>query len=293
MHLSEFDYELSKNLIAQIPSKERDKSNLMILNREDKTIEHKKFFNITEYLTQGDVLVMNNTRVIPARLLGKKTTGANIEVFLLEKTSEKVWFALIKPSKRVKQGTEIRFANNFSAEVLSREKNDKWKVELIYKDNENFEKLLDTVGNVPLPPYIERKISEEKDETIKKLDVERYQTVYAEIPGSVAAPTAGLHFTESVFKKLKEKNIKICSVSLNVGLGTFKPVKAENILDHEMDKEYYNVPEATAEIIKNAKKHNKKIVAVGTTTVRTLETAFDSDGNLLSSSGWSDLFICV
>ena len=286
MKLSEFDYELPKDLIAQFPSEKREKSNLMVLNRVNKTIEHKKFFNITEFLSENDVLVMNNTRVIPARLIGRKSTGAEIEVFLLEQASEKEWHALIKPAKRVKQGTEIIFSENFKATVISREEDEKWKVKFFYDGD--FQEILNETGHIPLPPYIERNLS---NDDLKKLDFERYQTVYAQKPGSVAAPTAGLHFTEEILGKLKEKNIQICTVSLNVGLGTFKPVRAENILDHKMDREYYEIPENTIKIIKKAKKEGKNIVAVGTTTVRTLETAFAPDGEILSPEGWSRLFI--
>jgi len=281
--LSEFNYILPKKLIAQLPPEKRDHSNLMVLNREDKSIKHKKFFDITEYFSKNDVLVMNNTKVIPARLMGEKFTGAGIEVFLLEKDTDKEWFTLIKPAKRVRKGTEIIFSKELKARVISREDNEKWKVELIYDGN--FEEILNKVGNTPLPPYIERSLSAEK---IKKLDFNRYQTIYAQNPGSVAAPTAGLHFTEEILEKLKAKGVEICYVNLNVGLGTFKPVRAENILDHKMDREYYEIPASTAETIKKAKKIGKNVVAVGTTSVRTLETAFGEEEKLC---GWSRLFI--
>jgi len=286
MKLGEFDYELPKKLIAQFPSEKRDESNLMVLNRKSKTIKYKKFFNIINYLSENDVLVMNNTRVIPARLVGTKSTGAVIEIFLLEKQTEKEWSALIKPAKRVKPGTEVYFSNQLKARVVSREEDEKWKVDLVYEGN--FHEILGKAGNIPLPPYIERNLT---DEEIKKLDFERYQTVYAQNPGSVAAPTAGLHFTEDILDKLKEKNLEIHTVSLNVGLGTFKPVRSENILEHKMDREYYEIPESTAESIIKAKKIGKNIVAVGTTSVRTLETAFKNGLESPVLSGWSELFI--
>lgn len=286
MKLAGFDYELPKELIAQFPAEKRDNSGLMVLDRLNKTIEHKKFFNIIDCLSQNNVLVMNNTKVIPARLVGKKSTGALIEVFLLEKESDNVWSALIKPAKRVRQNTQIFFSEELQARIVSREEDDKWKVELIYEGD--FNRVLDKTGNIPLPLYIERNLT---DEQLKSLDFERYQTVYAKNPGSVAAPTAGLHFTPEILDKLREKNIETLMLSLNVGLGTFKPVRAENIFEHKMDREYYEIPQETAKKIIKAKKEGKNIVAVGTTTVRTLETAFKTDIENPLLSGWSELFI--
>jgi len=283
---SEFDYNLPEELIAQFPCEKRDESSLMILDRLNQSIEHKKFFDIVDFLDENDVLVLNNTRVIPARLFGKKSTGARIEVFLLERKKNTQWEVLIKPSKRVKSGTIIEFSEELKAKILERLPNDKWLVEFLYEGV--FNEILAKVGNIPLPPYIERKLS---DEAIKKLDFERYQTVYAQNPGSVAAPTAGLHFTEEILDKLKHKGVEVCYVTLNVGLGTFRPVKAENILDHQMDREFYEIPEITAEIINKAKLQGKNIVAVGTTTVRTLESAYQKNGKISETSGWSQMFI--
>ncbi len=272
MRLSDFDYGLPNELIAQYPSQQRDCSNMMVLDKTNKTIIHKKFFDITDYLTENDVLVFNNTKVIPARLLGKKHTGANIEVFLLEKKRDNNWKVMIKPAKRVKEGTEIVFSEELKAVVVSKE-----EVEFIY--NGNFEEILEKTGNIPLPPYIDRDNESHDDE--------RYQTVYAKIPGSVAAPTAGLHFTEELLEKIKQKGIRTCYVSLNVGLGTFQPVRSENIPEHNMHEEYYEVPESTVETILIAKEQGKNIVAIGTTTVRTLETAFSEN----KFKGYSKLFI--
>lgn len=286
MLLSEFDYELPKELIAQFPSEKRDHSNLMVLNRTDQSIKHKKFFNIVDILTENDVLVMNNTKVIPARLIGKKSTGAKIEIFLVENVKEKYWETLIKPSKRVKSGTIVTFSDELAAEVIEKKENDKWLVELKFDGNLN--EILNRVGNLPLPPYIERSLT---DKEIKALDYKRYQTVYAKNPGSVAAPTAGLHFTEEVINQLKAKGVTICTVNLNVGLGTFKPVRAENIENHKMEKEYYEISKETAEIINNAKNCGKKITAVGTTSVRTLESAFQKHGKIIETSGKSEMFI--
>lgn len=286
MLLKDFDYELPEELIAQFPSEKRELSNMMVLNRAEQTIDDKKFFNITDYLSEKDVLVLNNTRVIPARLLGHKSTGAKIEIFLLKRINETDWETLIKPSKRVKSDSLVEFSEEFSATVVERLDNDKWHVRFNFQGD--FFENINRIGIIPLPPYIMRTLS---DEDVKKLDHERYQTVYAQSPGSVAAPTAGLHFTPEIIEKLKEKGVTICTVNLNVGLGTFRPVKAENILEHKMDREYYEIPEETAQIINNAKKEGKNIVAVGTTSVRTLESAFIKDGEIKATSGWSELFI--
>jgi S-adenosylmethionine:tRNA ribosyltransferase-isomerase len=286
MHISKFDYNLPEELIAQFPSEKRDHSNMMVLNREGKIVEHKKFFDLIDILTKDDVLVMNDTKVIPARLLGKKFTGANIEVFLLEKIRKNIWSALVKPSKRVQPGTIIIFSEELRAKILEKTPNDKWLVELRYEGK--LKEILAKIGNIPLPPYISRYLSNEE---IKKLDYQRYQTVYAQHAGSVAAPTAGLHFTEELLSKLRQKGVQICYVTLNVGLGTFKPVRAENIAEHQMDKESYEIPEDTAEIINKAKSQGKNIVAVGTTTVRTLESAYSLNGKITACKGSSDLFI--
>ena len=286
MLASDFDYNIPEELIAHFPTAKRDESNLMVLNRESKTVKHKKFFDIVDFLDENDVLVMNNTRVIPARLIGEKKTGAKIETFLLEQKSDNCWEVLIKPSKRVKPGTVIDFSGKLSARVMERLPNDKWFVEFSFSGK--FNEILQEVGNIPLPPYIERNLSDNK---LKKMDFERYQTVYAQNSGSVAAPTAGLHFTDEILNKLKQKGVEICHVSLNVGLGTFKPVKAENILDHIMDREYYEIPESTANTINNAKDAGKNIVAVGTTTVRTLESAYQKNGKISATTGHSQLFI--
>jgi len=272
MLLRDFDYELPKDLIAQHPSHQRDCSCMMLLDKKNKTISHKKFFDITDYLSSDDVLVFNNTKVIPARLFGKKATGANIEVFLLEKKQGDNWKVMIKPAKRVREGTEIVFSDELKAVVVSKE-----EVEFIY--NGDFGQILEKTGNIPLPPYIGR--------ANDRQDNERYQTVYAKIPGSVAAPTAGLHFTGELIEKIRQKGVQTCCVNLNVGLGTFQPVRSENILEHKIHEEYYEVPETTVETIKTAKKQGKNVVAVGTTTVRTLETAFCEN----KFKGYSKLFI--
>lgn len=286
MNISEFDYNLPEELIAQFPTQKRELSRMLVLDRQSDKIEHKHFYDIVDFLSEDDVLILNNTKVIPARLLGEKDTGAKIEVFLLKNTDGKQWEALIKPSKRVKNGTIIKFSEELQAKVLERIPNDKWMVELIYDGD--FYSILDRVGNIPLPPYIERKLS---DEQIKHLDYERYQTVYAKNRGSVAAPTAGLHFSTEILEKLSKKGINIGYITLNVGLGTFRPVKCENILDHKMDSETYEITQETADLINNAKAMGKNIVAVGTTTVRTLESAYQKYGKIKACHDSSEMFI--
>ncbi len=286
MNISEFDYNLPEELIAQFPAQKRELSRMLVLDRQSGEIAHKHFYDIVDLLSQDDVLILNNTKVIPARLLGEKDTGAKIEVFLLKNTDGKQWEALIKPSKRVKNGTIIKFGEELQAKVLERIPNDKWMVELVYYGD--FYPILDRVGNIPLPPYIERKLS---DEQIKHLDYERYQTVYAKNRGSVAAPTAGLHFSTEILEKLSKKGINIGYITLNVGLGTFRPVKCENILDHKMDSETYEITQETADLINNAKAMGKNIVAVGTTTVRTLESAYQKYGKIKACHDSSEMFI--
>ena len=285
MKTSDFDYYLPKDLIAQLPAQRRDISRMMVLNRENKTIKHKHFYDFVDCLDENDLLVLNNTKVIPARLFGKKETGAVIEIFLLKNIEGKIWECLIRPQKRVKIGTNIYFCEDFYCKILDKS-DDVCKVELFY-DGTIYENL-DKYGQIPLPPYIERNMDKND---FKKLDFERYQTVFAQKEGSVAAPTAGLHFTEEILDKIKAKNIKIAKVTLNVGLGTFRPVNCENILEHKMHSEEFEIDDTNAKIINEAMSVGKKIVAVGTTTVRTLETTFQKLGKIAPIKSSSELFI--
>ncbi len=287
MLLSEFDYTLPENLIAQKPADKRENSRMLVLNRSGQTLQHKNFFDIVDYIDDNCVLILNNTKVMPARLYGVKETGAKIEVFLLKEKENKQWEVLIKPSKRVKVGTVVKISEELSVEVLHPLPDDgKWLVQMIY-EGDIFE-ILHRVGNIPLPPYIERKMT---NEDLRKLDFERYQTVYAKDEGSVAAPTAGLHFTQEILQKLKNKGVEVGYVTLNVGIGTFRPVKCENVLDHKMDSESFEISQETADLINKAKTGGKKIVAVGTTTVRTLETAYKQFGEIKACKSASELFI--
>lgn len=297
MLLSEYDYNLPEELIAQVPADKRDNSRMLVLDRKNHTIEHKHFYDIVDLIDKDTLLVMNNTKVLPARLIGHKDTGAKIEVFLLKQSEQyqdkksigiDFWEVLIKPSKRVKPDSLIKISDDLSVRAVKRlEDNGEWLVELIYK-GENLMDILHRNGNIPLPPYIERKIP---NEDLKKLDFERYQTVYAKDEGSVAAPTAGLHFTEEILEKLQKKGVELCYITLNVGLGTFRPVQCENILEHKMHSETFEVSEKAAEQITRAKSQGKKIVAVGTTTVRTLETVYKKFGCIKACHDSSELFI--
>lgn len=287
MLLSEFDYELPEELIAQLPADKRENSRMLVLNRDKHSISHNHFYDIVDLIEPNSLLVLNNTKVMPARLYGKKDTGAKIEIFLLKQLADDNWEVLIKPSKRVKNGTLITVSDELEVEVLKRlEEDGEWLVKLHY--NGNVLDVLHRNGNIPLPPYIERKM---QSEDIKKLDFERYQTVYAKDEGSVAAPTAGLHFTQEILQRLKDKGVEIAYVTLNVGLGTFRPVKCENVLEHKMHSETFEITQEAANAINKAKQCGKKIVAVGTTTVRTLETAYAKYGEIKACHDHSELFI--
>ena len=278
--LSEFDYHLPEELIAQTPLKNRSNSRLMILNREDESITHKHFYDIVDYLKPGDVLVRNNTKVIPARLFGtKEITNAHVELLIL-KQDGKTCECLVGNAKVVKIDTIVSFGNGELRAKCIEVKDEGIRVfELIYEGI--FLEILEKLGNVPLPPYIKEKL-EDKD---------RYNTVYAKIEGSAAAPTAGLHFTDEIFKKLKEKNIEVLDVTLHVGLGTFRPVSEENILNHKMHSEYYIMDQDVADKLNKAKKENRRIISIGTTSTRVLETVMNKYGEFKECSGNTDIFI--
>lgn len=281
MKLKDFNYHLPEELIAQDPLLKRSDSRLMVLNRETGGIEHKHFHNIIEYLNAGDCLVINETKVLPARLIGEKEdTGASIEVLLLKRVDDKVWETLVKPGKKARPGARISFGNGkLIGEVTDIVEEGNRLVRFSYDGI--FEEVLDELGQMPLPPYITHKLE----------DKNRYQTVYAKNTGSAAAPTAGLHFTEELLKQVEEKGVKIARVTLHVGLGTFRPVKVENILEHHMHSEFYMIDEEAAEIINATKKNGGKIISVGTTSTRTLESVADENGLVRACSGWTDIFI--
>lgn len=285
MLLSEFDYELPKELIAQTPVP-RGKSRMLMLDKTSGKYCDKHFYDIVDLIDENSILVLNNTKVIPARLFGHKESGALIEIFLLKDLGNKFWEALIKPSKRVKSGHVIKISEELCVEIIELIADGKWRISLKYDGN--LYEILDRVGKIPLPPYIERKMTQDE---YKELDFERYQTVFAKHEGSVAAPTAGLHFSDKILQQLKNKGVEICYVTLNVGLGTFRPVKCENVLEHKMDSESFVISQETADCINKAKSEGKKLIAVGTTTVRTLETAFKKYGRICECQDSSELFI--
>lgn len=279
MKTSDFSYDLPSELIAQHPAQKRDQSRLMLLNKKTGEINHKKFYNIIDYLNNGDVLVLNDTRVMPARIFGHRPEkDESIEILLLNHKGD-TWETLAKPGKKLKIGTEIIFSDELKAEVIDISEDGSRFLKFIYRGI--FEEILDRLGEMPLPPYIQEKLE----------DKERYQTVYSKEIGSAAAPTAGLHFTKELLKKIEEKGIEICFITLHVGLGTFRPVKVEDVTKHKMHSEFYIIRDDVAQKINKAKDEGRRIVAVGTTSIRTLESAADDKGYVKAKSGWTDIFI--
>lgn len=278
--LSDYDYHLPQELIGQTPTTPRDHSRLLVVNKDDKTTEHKKFYDIIDYLKSGDVLVRNSTKVIPARLIGKKESGAVMEVFLLKRLGLNRWECLVRRAKKLKLDQTIIFGDGRLKATLKEVKDDGNRI-LEFKFDGVFEEIIHELGEMPLPPYITEKLE----------DGDRYQTVYAEKGESVAAPTAGLHFTTELFEKIAEKGVEIVDVYLEVGLGTFRPVQTENVLEHKMHSETFEVPEKTAEVVNKAKSEGRRVIAVGTTSIRTLESAINIDGKLEATSGDTEIFI--
>lgn len=281
MDVKDFDYDLPEELIAQNPLEDRSSSRLMVLDKKTGEVSHHIFKEIIKYLRPGDCLVLNNTKVIPARLYGvKEGTMAKIEILLLKRKQNDVWETLVKPGKKAKPGTKIIFGDGIlTGEVIDVVDDGNRLIQFSYDGI--FEEILDKLGQMPLPPYITHQLK----------DKNRYQTVYAKYDGSAAAPTAGLHFTKELLNEVKEKGVDIAEVTLHVGLGTFRPVKVDNVLDHHMHSEFYMVSQEAADKINNAKKNGGRIISVGTTSTRTLESAADENGMLHECSGWTDIFI--
>ena len=281
MKTDDFDFYLPENLIAQTPIEKRDESKLMILDKETGNIKHEIFHNIVSYFNEGDVLVLNDTKVLPARLIGvKEETNATIEILLLKNIDEDNWECLVKPAKRIKEGTVVSFGEGkLKAECIKVLEDGIRHFKLIY--NGILYEILEELGSMPLPPYIKEKLENN----------DRYQTVYAKNIGSAAAPTAGLHFTNELLSKLKEKGITICYITLHVGLGTFRPVNVEDVKTHKMHSEYYMMSDEVANILNKAKKEKRRIVSVGTTTTRTLETIMSKYSEFKECSGYTDIFI--
>lgn len=280
MKVSEFNYELPEELIAQVPLEKRDESRLMVLNRKKQTIEHKTFKDIIDFLEPGDCLVRNNTKVIPARIYGKKETGANVEFLLLNNIEGDIWESIVRPGNKLHIGTKVIFGEGLlEAQILEIMPGGTRKVEFHYKGI--FNEILDKIGLMPLPPYIHEELKEK----------ERYQTVYAKYNGSAAAPTAGLHFTPELLKKIEEKGINIANVTLHVGIGTFRPVKEDEVQKHEMHSEHYYIKPEDVEKINEAKKNGHRVIAVGTTSCRVLETVANEEGILKPQEGDTQIFI--
>lgn len=281
MDVKDFDYYLPEELIAQDPLEDRSGSRLMVLDKETGEVEHKHFTDILDYLHPGDCLVINNTRVIPARLFGvKEDTRAKIEVLLLKRRENDIWETLVKPGKKAKPGTKLVFGDGLlTGEVLDVVEEGNRLIQFHYEGI--FEEILDQLGQMPLPPYIKHQLK----------DKDRYQTVYAKYDGSAAAPTAGLHFTKELLQKVKDMGVEIAEVTLHVGLGTFRPVKVENVMEHHMHSEFYMVSREAADKINRAKDNGHRVIAVGTTSTRTLEAASDENGRMHETSGWTEIFI--
>ncbi len=280
MKVSEFNYDLPEELIAQTPLAKRDESRLMVLNRKNQTIEHRKFKDIIEYLNPGDCLVRNNTKVIPARIYGKKETGANVEFLLLNNIEGDIWESIVRPGNKLHVGTKVIFGDGLlKAEILEIMPGGTRKVKFTY--NGIFNEILDKIGLMPLPPYIHEELK----------DNDRYQTVYAKYNGSAAAPTAGLHFTPELLKKIEEKGIKIANVTLHVGIGTFRPVKEENVEEHQMHTEHFYIKQEDVDKINDTKKSGKRVIAVGTTSCRVLETIADKNGLVKETEGDTGIYI--
>lgn len=280
MLLSDFDYNLPEELIAQTPCEPRNHSRLMVLDKTAKTIEHHHFYDLKDQLVPGDTLIFNDTRVMPARLIGhRESTGGKVEVFLLRRINGDEWETLVKPGKKALAGNIISFGTELSCEIMSHTDFGGRIVKFHYTGI--FEEILDRLGETPLPPYIHEELA----------DKERYQTVYSKEKGSAAAPTAGLHFTTEMLDELKAMGVNLGFVTLHVGLGTFRPVNVEKIEDHVMHKEYYCVPEETAKLICDTKARGDRVIAVGTTSIRTLESASERKGFIEAKSGWTEIFI--
>jgi len=278
---SDFYFDLPEELIAQDPLEDRSSSRLLVLDKHTGDVEHRGFRDILDYLQAGDCLVINNTKVIPARLMGEREgTGASIEVLLLKRKENDVWETLVKPGKKAKPGTKIAFGNGLLVgEVVDVVEEGNRLIQFHYEGI--FEEILDQLGQMPLPPYITHQLQ----------DKNRYQTVYAKHDGSAAAPTAGLHFTPELLEAVKAKGVEIAEVTLHVGLGTFRPVKEDNLLNHHMHSEFYNIEQSEADKINKAKSEGKRVISVGTTSTRTLESAADEDGRLKACNGWTEIFI--
>lgn len=283
MLITEFEYELPEELIAQEPLEKRENSRMLVVRRAENSFQDEQFFNFPAFLQKGDVVVLNNTKVFPARLFGATETGARVEVFLVRETENQIWETLARPARRLKTGKKIIFAENLSAEVL--EKSEEGRIFVKFEADGDFDEILDEIGKTPLPPYIKRA------EGNPDKDRERYQTVFAREKGAIAAPTAGLHFTPAILEEIKNLGATIAEITLHVGYGTFEPVRVSDLLEHKVMPERYEIGAETAEVLNEAKAENRRIIAVGTTTTRALESSVDENGKIREGKHLADLTI--
>lgn len=283
MLITDYDFELPDNLIAQTPLEKRETSRMLALNRADESIKDSHFYDFPQFLRKGDVIVLNNTKVFPARLFGTSETGAKIEIFLVKEIENGTWETLARPARRLKIGKKLTFNENLSAEVIAR--NEEGRVFINFETNGNFNEILDEIGKTPLPPYIKR-----DDGKIDK-DRERYQTVFAKNRGAIAAPTAGLHFTPEILEQVKDFGVTVAEITLHVGYGTFEPVRVDDLSEHKVLSENYEISEKTADILNRAKTENRRIIAIGTTTTRTLESAISKHGKFIAEKSLADLTV--
>lgn len=281
MQTKDFYFDLPQELIAQTPIQNRDQSRLLVLNKENGQIQHKKFHDIISFLQQGDVLILNNSKVLPSRIFGVKESGAKVEFLLLKNLGDNRWETLVKPGKKAKIGAVFSFSDELSGEIVGQAQDGARIIHFKYDQSKNIYEILDSIGSMPLPPYIKEKLE----------DKNRYQTVYAKELGSAAAPTAGLHFTPQLLQAIEKKGVRIGYVTLHVGLGTFRPVKVDKIEEHHMHFESYSVPKETIQLIEEAKKEGRRVISVGTTSTRTLESAFNKEGHCIKPDGETDIFI--
>jgi S-adenosylmethionine:tRNA ribosyltransferase-isomerase len=282
MDLVDFQYRLPPKLIAQYPSRERDQSRLMVVHRDTGSLEHRTFSDLSQYLNEGDVLIINDTKVIKARLVGRKETGGKVEVLITERVGNRTWKCMVKRSRSIRDGATVLFGDGLSGYFLGRDERGDWRIEFQFQGD--FYEAVERWGQTPLPPYIKR------NETLP-LDEERYQTIFATQPGSIAAPTAGLHMTHSLLEKVRRKGVAVVPITLHVNVGTFSPIRTKRVEDHKMAPEYFEISLQAAEVINRAKGNGGRIIALGTTTTRSLESAVDSRGKLMPTDGYSDLFI--
>lgn len=282
MELQDFQYRLPPNLIAQYPLRERDQSRLMVVHRDTGSLEHRIFRDLPAYLNEGDVLVVNDTKVLRARLVGTKETGGKVEALITERTENRTWKCLVKRSRSISRGSTVFFGDGLRGHFLGRDESGTWRIEFDFEGD--FYEAIDHYGRIPLPPYIKR-------DEISPLDEERYQTIFATKPGSIAAPTAGLHVTHSLLERMKRKGVSIVPITLHVNVGTFFPIRTKRVEDHKMAPEFFEITPQAAETVNRAKETGGRIVALGTTTIRSLESAVDVRGKLATMAGYSDLFI--